>query len=93
MTYDVTDQFTVGAGVYVARHREGDAANSYQLPGYARLDMMAAYRWFIGPTRLTAQVNVNNVLDKEYFSHSTESRFGAIPGQPLTVLGSLRFEY
>jgi iron complex outermembrane receptor protein len=92
-TYDVTDQFTVGAGVYVAGQREGDAANSYQLPGYARLDMMAAYRWFIGRSRLTAQVNVNNVLDKDYFSHSTESRFGALPGQPLTVLGSVRFEY
>lgn len=92
-TYDLTDQFTVGAGAYVAGKRQGDLANSYQLPGYVRMDLMAAYKWHIGKSRLTTQLNVNNVLDKQYYTYTNESRFGAYAGQPLTVLGSIRLEY
>lgn len=55
---------------------------------------MAAYTTKLGPSGLTAQINVNNLLDKEYFAYSKGSRGdGAIPGDELTVLGSIRLEY
>lgn len=91
LSYDVTDAFTVGSGAYIAGKRQGDAANSYQLPGYVRWDAMAAYKWRIGGSALTAQVNINNLLDKTYYTNA--AGLHAFPGAPLTVLGSLRLEY
>lgn len=90
--YAVTDQFTVGAGVFAAGEREGDDENTFQLPGYVRVDAMAAYHWKLWASRLTVQLNVNNLLDKEYFEAAI-SRVNILPGAPVTVLGSIRLEY
>lgn len=90
--YDITHQFSVGTGIYIVGKREGNAANNLQLPGYARWDAMAAYKWDIGKHRLTAQVNVNNILDKEYYISTTGSRLRIQVGEPLSILGSLRLE-
>ncbi len=91
-TYDLTEQFSVGAGVYAVGEREVDQDNTAQMPGYVRVDAMAAYRWKIGGSRLTAQVNINNLLDKEYFVTGGNRNFIRF-GDPITVLGSLRLEY
>jgi iron complex outermembrane receptor protein len=85
------DGLSVGGGVYLADRRFGDVDNSFYDPGYARVDLYAAYRYRIGPTHLTAQVNLNNVTDTEYFI--MRSRANNQPAEPLTVLGSLRLEY
>lgn len=90
--YDLTEQFSVGAGVYAVGEREVDQDNTAQMPGYVRVDAMAAYRWKIRGSRLTAQVNINNLLDKEYFV-TAGSRNDIRFGDPITVLGSLRLEY
>ena len=93
--YDITHQFTVGTGVFMAGQREGDIGGSFQLPGYVRWDAMAAYKWEIGKSLLTAQVNVNNILDKEYYKTglNTTSRLNILPAEPLGVLGSLKLEF
>ncbi|MCI0356593.1 MAG: TonB-dependent receptor [Acidobacteria bacterium] len=90
----IPERFELGAGVYLVGEREGNVENSFQTPGYGRVDAFAAYHWKIGPSRLTAQLNFNNVLDKEYF-HSTAlfGGDGQHPGEPLTVIGSLRVEF
>ncbi len=90
-TYDVTERFTAGTGIFLASDKAGDPENSFKLPGYARWDMMAAYRFNIGKSRLTAQVNVNNILDKEYYESINFSNI--LAAEPLTVLGSIRLEY
>jgi outer membrane receptor protein involved in Fe transport len=36
---------SLGAGVFAVGEREGDDANTFQLPGYARVDLLAAYDW------------------------------------------------
>lgn len=80
----------------MADQRQANVANNFQLPGYVRWDAMAGYHWKVGGSRVTAQVNVNNILDKEYFAfadHFGNPRFDAMPGEPLTVLGSIRLEY
>ncbi|NOS75464.1 MAG: TonB-dependent siderophore receptor [Methyloglobulus sp.] len=91
--YDITRQFSVGTGVFMAGQREGNAANNFQLPGYARWDAMAAYKWDIGKSHLTAQVNVNNILDKEYYASTIGSRLRIQAAEPLSVLGSLKLEF
>lgn len=82
--------FSLGAGVFAAGKRYGDAANSFSDGAYARLDLMAAYRFKAGPTRLTAQINVNNVTDTKYFMQ--RAVWSNSPAEPLMVFGSLRLE-
>ncbi|NOT12940.1 MAG: TonB-dependent siderophore receptor [Methylococcaceae bacterium] len=83
--------FSVGAGVYAASKRLGDAANSFQDGAYTRLDLFGSYTHKLGATNLTAQVNINNVTDTEYFILRDRAR--NLPAEPLTVVGSLRLEY
>ncbi len=96
LNYELPQGFKVGTGTYIAGKREGNIANNWQLPGYVRWDAMAAYQWKIGKSKMTAQINVNNILDKRYYAFADEygnARFDAMPGEPISVLGSLKLEY
>ena len=88
----IPERFEIGAGPYFASSRHIIGPNLGVMPGYVRLDAYAAYHVNLGDTRLTTQVNINNVLDKDYFK---TPGFGqeALPGEPLTVMGSVRLEY
>lgn len=92
-TWQFNDAFKAGLGVVAVGKRPGDANNTFVLPGYVRMDAMAAYTHRIGQHRLTAQVNINNLLDKEYFANSDGGSLSAIPGIPINVLGSLKYEF
>lgn len=88
--------FNVGVGAYLAGQREGDNANSYQLPGYVRVDTFAGYAMNVGPTKLTTQLNVYNVFDKRYYVAGEPyyaNRAWNMPGAPLTLLGSVKLEF
>lgn len=100
LKYDVQHKplqgLSVGTGVYLASERQGSLENTYQLPGFVRWDAYGAYRMMLGPTRLTAQVNVYNLLGQRYFYASHISNFSPaynMPAEPLMVIGSLRLEY
>ncbi|MBD9354414.1 TonB-dependent siderophore receptor [Methylomonas albis] len=87
-----------GIGAYAAGQREGDNENSFQLPGYVRLDAFTAYQWKVGDSKLTAQFNIRNLLDKTYYESTdpnlnTSPRTGVYPGSPLFAMGSIRLEY
>ncbi|WGS87482.1 TonB-dependent siderophore receptor [Methylomonas sp. UP202] len=92
-TWQFNDAFKAGLGVVTVGKRPGDSDNSYYMPGYVRLDAMAAYTQRFGQQRLTAQLNVNNLLDKRYYANSDGSSLGAIPGYPVNVMGSLKYEF
>ncbi|WP_446808982.1 TonB-dependent siderophore receptor [Methylomonas sp. 2BW1-5-20] len=92
-TWQFNDAFKAGLGVVALGRRSGDANNTFILPGYARLDAMAAYTQRIGRHKLTAQLNINNLLDKQYYANSDGGNLGAIPGYPINVLGSLKYEF
>ncbi|MDD2863125.1 MAG: TonB-dependent receptor [Methylococcales bacterium] len=93
-TYQFTPEFKAGIGGIVVDSRAGQSWSTLELPGYVRMDMMAAYVKPIGKTRLTTQVNLNNVLDKEYYSGATtQGASNTITGNPLSVMGSLKLEY
>lgn len=91
------DGFSMGTGVYLVGKREGDNANTLQLPGYGRWDAMAAYRFKLGKTRLTTQLNVNNILDKQYYKNTDvidgNPRGWISVGEPLTLMGSVKLEF
>jgi iron complex outermembrane recepter protein len=81
----------LGAGVFAEDARPGDNAGTFELPGYVRVDLLAGYEWTIGSTRLTAQINVENAFDQEYFK--SPILISAVPGAPRTFLGSVRIEF
>jgi iron complex outermembrane receptor protein len=87
---------SIGIGTYLASKREGDNANSYKLPGYVRVDTFAGYTTDVGSTKLTTQLNVNNILDKRYYFAGAPyyaNRAWNLPGEPLMVMGSIKLEY
>jgi iron complex outermembrane receptor protein len=90
--YGFLQGLNFGTGVYVRGQRQGDNANSFQLPGYGRWDASIGYSFKHGGTKITPQLNVYNLLDKTYFDHSS-NRLNIRPGEPLTFLGSVRVEF
>lgn len=80
-----------GAGLLARSWREGDNANDYQLPGFARVRMMVGYCWPIRDGRLTAQLNVDNALNARYFE-SIGGTQTVLPGSPRRWTAALRWE-
>ncbi|HVN09917.1 MAG TPA: TonB-dependent receptor [Patescibacteria group bacterium] len=82
-----------GGGVRAMTYRYVDPADDVVLPGYGRVDAMAAYAF--GPQRkdlkpLKISVNINNLTDRKYFESGSTP--GVIfPGSPINVWS--RFEY
>ncbi|MGH8611780.1 MAG: TonB-dependent siderophore receptor [Gammaproteobacteria bacterium] len=85
----------LGIGVFGATKRALDPGNAVFVPGFVRVDAAASYRWKLGPSVLTAQLNVFNLLDKEIFDPQSTftATVNATPVAPRTVLGSLRLEW
>ena len=92
-TYQITDRFKVGLGGVAVGKRLGDNYTPVELSGYVRMDAMAAYTLPVGKTHLTTQVNINNVLDKDYYTGAGYGRNSITTGDPISVMGLLRLEY
>jgi iron complex outermembrane receptor protein len=96
--YKLQEGFSVGVGGVAAGARQGDFANSFLLPGFIRMDAFAAYKMKVGPTKVTTQFNIRNLLDKNYYESTDPNsnvtpRLGVAPGAPLTAIGSIKVEY
>jgi iron complex outermembrane receptor protein len=81
-----------GAGFVAVGPRPGNAANNYEVPGYTTANMMLSYSWWFGPAKCTAQLNIDNLLDKPYFVGTNSGNFITV-GAPRTFLGSLKVEF
>ncbi len=95
LTYDLyrkaKETLTIGGGVFGETSNFVGTDNDVKLPGHVTVDLGAWYDFELGGKDLTAQLNVINLLDKEYFIGGFS--LGAQRGQPRTVLGriSVRF--
>ena len=89
---DYLSGLSIGGGVYAASSSMGDDANTFKLPGYARLDAYAAYKMKVATHYVTAQLNFNNLLDKTYYPTS-QGRAQVFPGEPLRAIASVKFEF
>ena len=80
--------FGLGAGVVFTGDRQGDLANSFELPGYTRVDAALFYRrdnWRVG-------VNFKNLFNRDYVE-SAFSRNAVFPGAPFTVIGTFAITF
>jgi iron complex outermembrane receptor protein len=86
-----------GGGPYISGKRAGDNGNTFDLPGFVRLDAFVSYRTQIGKSALTTQLNVKNLLDHTYYDSAdtsyTSPNVAIAPGQPLTIMGSVKLEF
>ncbi len=90
--------FSAGLGAVAAGQRQGHIDNTFQLPGYVRMDAFAAYQWHVKKSKITAQINIRNLLDKQYYASTDPDAnvapaLGVAPGEPLMATGSIRIEY
>ncbi len=82
----------VGGGVIAASQSQGTNANNFQLPGYATLNLMASYGIKVAGSKVTLQLNANNLLDKTYYSGTnTGSMIGV--AAPRMFMGSVKLEF
>lgn len=82
----------LGAGVIARSAREGDNANDYELPGFAKWDAFTAYGWRVGETQLSVQLNVDNLFNARYFE-SVNGTHTVMPAYPRRWLASLRVQF
>lgn len=89
--YVIDQDWTVGGGVFYQGERAGDVGDTFQLPSYARVDLMASYALRAFGANTTLQLNVNNVFDELYYTGSHQFVSDWIqPGAPRTVALTLR---
>lgn len=88
------EQWAAGAGVFAQSRRQGDNANTFQMPGYARVDAMVSYNFRAGSSKGSVQFNLKNVFDKVYYTGSHPLVKDWIqPGAPRTASITLRLDY
>jgi iron complex outermembrane receptor protein len=84
----------LGGGVSAVGRRYGDSANSFEMPGYGRVDLGVSYGRQISRTTLTMRVNVSNLLDHQHFVAAdwrpAFARTSTTPGAPRMVTVSVR---
>jgi iron complex outermembrane receptor protein len=87
----------IGGGAVLRGERQGDNQNSFQLPGYAAVDALLSYVIKAGRSKLVPQINVTNLTNARYFINTnvydSNPRAGIMPGQPRTIMSSIRWEY
>jgi iron complex outermembrane receptor protein len=78
---------TFGFGVTYKGDSFADALNVLKVPSYVVYDAAVFYRI----KRMEVAVNVKNLTDKTYYTNPTFA--GALPGNPLSAFGSIRFYF
>lgn len=85
----------VGGGMTVRDGSTNGTNNGYETAGYATIDLLAAYTWKVEKSKVTAQLNVNNLLDKTYYPDANAFGAGSMRtiGTPRSLLGSIKIEF
>lgn len=82
----------VGGGMVASGQSQGTNQNTFQLPGYATLNLLASYGLKVAGSKVTFQLNANNLLDKTYYSGTNTGQMIGVAA-PRTFLGSVRVEF
>ncbi|ATQ67532.1 MULTISPECIES: TonB-dependent siderophore receptor [Methylosinus] len=99
MKYEASDEWkglALGSGVSYNDKQFGDDANTFELPAYAKVDLMASYKFAAAALPfapdLTFQINVTNLLGTTFYEGAAD-RVSITPGAPRAFLASLRAEF
>ncbi|HXW70661.1 MAG TPA: TonB-dependent receptor [Methylocella sp.] len=111
-TYEFEDEMLrglkIGAGYHYIGARpifnEGPLQPFPLLSSYGTVDLMAAYTFKLYGSKVTAQLNITNLLDTTYYTNATIGVANVVPGissgptyrqygAPFAAVGSLRAEF
>lgn len=87
--FDLDDTWGVGLGVIHRDEMYAAAGNTVTLPDFTRVD---AALYYTASARLKLQLNVENLLDTEYYA-SAHSNTNITPGAPRSVYVGLNFSF
>lgn len=82
------DGLHVGGGVTAVS--DFSSSQDVEAPGYAVVDAMVGYDF---TRRLSAQVNLNNVFDRDYYTRVGGVNTFNMVGEPFNVVASLRYDF
>jgi len=82
-----------GGGANMRSKSYADLYNSFHVPSYATVGLMVAYSWTLNGNKLTAQLNVDNLLDTRYYTEASAGPLGVAVGAPRTFKGSIGMEF
>lgn len=68
-----------GLGLYYVGDRQGDLANTFELPSYLRTDAAVFYE----RNNFRVALNIRNLFDVDYYA-SAQRNLSVFPGDPLT---------
>ncbi|WP_426122921.1 TonB-dependent siderophore receptor [Pseudomonas sp. PSPC2-3] len=86
------DDLRVGAGARYVGQREGDANNSFNLPGYTVADVFASYNTKIEGQKVKFQLNVKNLFDRTYHTSAASRVFVSMgDARQVSVSSTLEF--
>ncbi|MEH2275545.1 MAG: TonB-dependent siderophore receptor [Nostoc sp.] len=80
--------FGGGVGFFFVGDRQGDLANTFEVPSYFRTDAAIFYK----RDNFRAALNFRNLFNVDYFE-SAQSRLRVYPGEPFTVQGTISWEF
>ena len=78
----------VGLGLFYVGDRQGNLTNTFELPSYLRTDAALFYK----RNNFRTALNIKNLFDITYFE-SAASNLSVYPGAPLTVQGTIGWEF
>ena len=88
-TYVLPFGLTIGGGASYVDKQYGDAANTKWMPSYTRWDAMIGYAI---QDNISLQLNLQNLIDKIYFTKAYASHYASIaPGRSATLALNVRF--
>ena len=92
--YAIDEHWSFGGGAFYQGERSGDIGQTFYLPEYTRVDLMAAYGFTALGSRASFQVNLNNAFDERYFTGSHQFSPDWIQqGPSRAISATLRLEY
>ncbi|MEH2122315.1 TonB-dependent siderophore receptor [Nostoc sp.] len=77
-----------GLGAFYYGDRQADLANTVELPSYIRTDAAIYYK----RDNYRAAINIKNLFDTDYFV-SAQNVNRIIPGDPLTIQGTITWQF
>ncbi|AWT49284.1 hypothetical protein DLE54_06990 [Psychrobacter sp. YP14] len=97
-SYDYNDKLTLGGGVRYVDEQKREADPNVDLsqvsmpviPDYWAFDLFASYRF---NDAFSADLNINNVFDKDYLESVNIMGFRANKGEPLNAMLTLKYQF
>ncbi len=84
----------LGGGGRAVDSFTADNAETFTVPGYITANLLTAYEWKVGENqKVVAQLNVENLFDKNFVDFTTSGFKDFFFAPPRTFLGAIRVEF